>query len=496
MNPREAVVSILRRWPYVVAGVLVGALAGYLASLLTPPTYRASISMYISAQYPGDNASAAYQGSLLTAQRIASYTQLVESTRVGGQVARNLGLPDSPSQVAEYISASAVPDSVLLNIDVRTNDPQKSVSIANAAADEFSRLVAELERPLDSNRPPIVVARTVEAAVPPAPQVSPNTFLNLVVGAFVGILIGMAVAWWRASLDTTLRSSATLAEVSGAPVLGTIPQDTQVREDSSMVLREGSSITGESLRELRTNLQFVNIESDSKVIAITSCAPGDGKTFTSINLAHALAIAGFRTLLIEADLRRPRISSRLGLESNVGLTTVLTRRAQLSDCLQLVAGALNVLTSGELPPNPSELLGSNSMFSLVEEAKGRFDYVMIDTPPVLAVTDAAQLSPSVDAALLVCRWGETTRNMLGDSVAALRKVDLQLAGCVFNGAPLQRRSYQYGSYYSDAMTPSPDGASAARTTANESQAATTELRGSPPASAAYPSRPTPGPRRS
>ena len=205
----------------------------------------------------------------------------------------------------------------------------------------------------------------------------------------------------------------------------------------------------EALRQLRTNLQFVDVDQPVKTLVITSAIPGEGKSSTACNLALLFAETGRRVLLIDADLRRPRIADYFGLEGAVGLTTILAGRATPEDVVQPWSDGLWVLPSGFVPPNPSELIGSRHMADLLGGFREAFDMVILDCPPLLPVTDGAVAAARADGALLLARAGKTTSTQITAAVNALHKVDARLLGCVFNmvrsdgGDAYQYYNYRY-----------------------------------------------------
>jgi capsular exopolysaccharide synthesis family protein len=219
----------------------------------------------------------------------------------------------------------------------------------------------------------------------------------------------------------------------------------------------------EAFRVLRTNMQYVEVDHDQKVFVVTSALPAEGKSTTALNLAVTMAMAKHRVVLIEADLRRPQIASRLGLDDSVGTTSVLIGRVQLADALQEYEGiGLQVLASGPLPPNPSELLQSVAMEKLLQDLRDQFDVVIIDAPPLLPVTDAALLSAQADGALVVVRHSKTTRDQLAHAIERVEAVDAKVIGVVINMAPTKKSnsSYGYGYGYGYSYAPTQSAATA------------------------------------
>jgi capsular exopolysaccharide synthesis family protein len=196
------------------------------------------------------------------------------------------------------------------------------------------------------------------------------------------------------------------------------------------------STRAEAYRQLRTNLMFSNVGKKLQAIVVSSAVSGEGKSTTAVNLATVLAETGRPVLLVDADLRRPSVAGYLDIEGGAGLTNVLAGQLSLDDAIQKWGnGGLHVLASGTLPPNPSELIGSERMATLMAELRTRFDVIVIDTPPVLPVTDAAVAAAHADGVVLVVRHGKTDRERVAMAAQGLRAVDAHIAGTVLNAVP-------------------------------------------------------------
>jgi len=440
---------ILReRWLIVLALVLVGVLAAGAVWYLRPQEYTARLTMYVSAQ-TADSAQSAYQGAQLSQQRVTSYVELVASPRVTEEVGRRLGLAISTDDLAEQIKASSALDSVLVDVAVTDTSPQRAADIANAVGQVFSGLVTELERPTTPGVQPPVAVRVVQPAPVPAIPSSTSLPVALALGLIAGLGLGIAGALARSALDTSVKSPDHLRDATGAPNLGFIAFDPQTPKRPLTVHEDPHSPRSEAFRQLRTNLQFVDVDHPRKVVVVTSSLPAEGKSTTLANLAIAMSSAGYRVLAIEADLRRPKLADLLGLDRAVGLTSVLAGRVHAGQAIQHWPGGIDVLASGPLPPNPSELLASQQMATLLADLRERYDAVLIDTPPLLPVTDAAAIAPATDGVILVCRYKETRRDQLRTAVQALESVSATVLGTVFSMVPASGpRAYaQYNSYY-------------------------------------------------
>ncbi|MDX6228574.1 MAG: tyrosine-protein kinase, partial [Frankiales bacterium] len=321
-------------------------------------------------------------------------------------------------------------------------------AIANAVADQFGKLVNDLETPQGSATSPVKVSTVQKASVPTAP-VAPNKKVDVALGLLLGLALGIGIAVLLDVLDTSVKSAEDLEAISESAVLGVIGFDSDAAKSPLIVQTDPHSPRAEAFRQLRTNLQFVDIDHPVKSIVITSSIPQEGKSTTTANLAITLAQAGLKVVLVEADLRRPKLMQYLGVEGAVGLTSVLIGRVTLDDALQPWGnGSLMVLPSGPTPPNPSELLGSQGMADLIASLEQQADIVLVDAPPLLPVTDAAVLAKICDGALLIVRHGATTREQVTRAAESLRVVDAHLIGNVLNMAPAKGPdAYGYGYAY-------------------------------------------------
>jgi capsular exopolysaccharide synthesis family protein len=293
-----------------------------------------------------------------------------------------------------------------------------------------------------------------------ASQIGIGTRQKVTIGLLVGLLLGVAVAFFLEYLDQTIKSSGDVERVLDIPVLGLIPLDPRGprggrgdgRRRGSLPLISRASPddpTSEAYRALRTNVTFVGVEKRAlQLICVTSPGPGEGKSTTAANLAITLAQQGAHVLLVDADLRRPLVHRAFNLVQEPGLTDILVGTAALREAVRPnVIPNLDVLPGGALPPNPSELLGSEAMHRLLDELRGSYDTVIFDTPPALAVTDATVLGASADAIILVLRAGETEEAAALRALEIFRRVQARVAGTVLNGVEKQRdRYYRYYNY--------------------------------------------------
>jgi len=433
------------RWRLVVVAALLGLAAGAAATALSSVAYEARAQLFVST--PGEGAAGLQQGGQFAQQRVKSYAEVIDSPMVTQPVIAQLGLGLSPTQLADKIEASAPLNTVLIDVTVRDSSPVGAQRIANAVAQQFSTVVDTLERSSTGDAPDVKVSVVREAELPGA-AVSPRPPLNLALGLLVGLAVGVGAALLQDVLDTTVKGPTEIQDRLGLPTLGLITFDQEAAKRPLIVQSSPHSSRAEAFRQLRTNLQFIDVDNPPSSIVLTSALPQEGKSTTTCNLAIALGQAGLRVALVEGDLRRPRLAEYLGIEGAVGLTDVLVGRAGLEDVLQPWGdGQLVVLPSGPTPPNPSELLGSQQMQDLLKDLEGRVDLVLLDAPPLLPVTDGAILASQASGAIVVLRSGRTTREQAQRATETLRDVGAHIYGVVLNMVPASGPSgYGYGYY--------------------------------------------------
>lgn len=440
----DYLVLLRRRWVALLLCALLGGGLGAVSTLDQPDTYRAEATVFLSLDR-GSSVSELAQGSTYTQGIIQSYVLLVDTPTVLQPVVDELGLDTTPQRLARSVSATSPVDTVIIKIGATDTSPQRAADVANAVAAQLGVAVGALEPSSTSSEERFKIT-TVAPATPPAYAVAPRRKLTAAMGLVLGLGLAVAFVVLRELLDTKVRDEEDVALVTESPVLGAIRE--RQSSEPEVVPFEGSagSPRAESYRRLRSNVQFLNLDGGSQVVVVTSSSAGEGKSTTAVNLAVTMADAGARVLLVDADLRRPTIAKILGLVPDAGLATVLSGRAALADVLQPVGPQrLDVLTAGEVPPNPNELLGSAHMGELLTAAREQYDVVVLDSPPLLPVSDAAVLAARADGALLVVNGSMATRKHVSTSIQSLFMARARLMGVVLNRVKGQSESpYYYG----------------------------------------------------
>ncbi len=445
MTLRQYLQVLRARWYVVVAGLIIGGVvAGSYVGTATKK-YTAHAQLFVSTSGQSDLSQLSAGGSFVQDQ-VKSYASVATTPSLTRPIITQLDLPYTTDQLAAEISASAPLNTVLINLSVTDRDPVRAAAIANAVATRLTTYIGQLETPIGQSASPVKATVTQDAQTPGGPS-SPNKKLDLALGLVVGLVVGVGIAVGLETLDNRVGGHHDVAHVAQAPVVGLIGEDAHVKTKPLILLDDAFSARAEAFRQLRTNIRFLGVDSLLRSVVVTGSLEAEGKSLTAANLAVALAQAGERVTLVDADLRRPSVAATFGLPAGVGLTSVLVGQVGLADALQTWREdlPLRVLTSGPTPPNPSELLGSQRLVELIDELLTTSDIVLFDSPPLLPVTDATLLARATDGALVVARARSTRVGQLAAAVGALRSADAHVLGVIINRIP-RKRGGAYSSY--------------------------------------------------
>ncbi len=509
LDLRDYLNVIVARKGIIIRTVVVAALVALIWSLLQAPVYEGEAKLLISETGSsselfsslGLDISSQAERGLQTQVQLMQVRPLLENT------IRELDLGMTPEELAAQVQITAVGQTNIVTVTARDGDAETAAAIANTLADEFvawsreyrresiQAAADEVEARLDVARNDILdlgrriqdegksdelsaelaiatgnyttlatkleelrisaqletgSGRVVSPAVVSDEPVEPTPARNAILGVMVGIIIGLGFAFLYEYLDNTIKSSDEAEKLLGVPVLGIIPAEKYEKDEQrrASIITNPSSAAAEAYRVLRNNLDFMNFQHDLKTLLITSAAPAEGKSTVAANLAAGLSQAGKKVVLVACDFRKPTTAQFFGVKNLIGLSDVLTGAHSLKSALQRPMDNLDllVLTSGKLPPNPSELLGSEKMRAVLDELKEWADWVIIDTPPLLAVADGAAVARYTDGVLLVTKATSSTREAVKKAGEMLEAAGGRTIGSVVwdLDATGTRTSYGYG----------------------------------------------------
>lgn len=431
--------------------VVFAAVCAY--TLLVPPKYSATAQVFAtysdSAANSGDISTVNNASSYISNQ-IKSYPTLATTESVLQPVIDDLGLNTTVEDLAKELTVTNPTDTAFVNITAETDDAQQATSIANSVAKSLSSVVENSLYAADQKSP--VKLSLVQQAQEPTSPSSPKVALNMAIGIVAGLIVGVFVALIKDLLSTKVQESRDLQEVIDAPIMGRIPEDEALKQPVPVVVSAPSSSIAEEYRRVRTNLSFTTPAegTNARLIVISSVSPNEGKTTMSVNIAAALAENGASVLLIDADLRHPSVANKLSLEGNAGLAHVLSGQASVKDVVQRYwKPNLHIMPAGPKPPNASALLNSVLMKELLKQALAQYDYVLIDTSPMIVANDAAVFGTMGNGIVLVSGRDVTDKRELRDIAAQLNTLEVAVTGFVFNFDKETKKTSNYGNYYYD-----------------------------------------------
>ncbi|MDR2999346.1 MAG: polysaccharide biosynthesis tyrosine autokinase [Microbacterium sp.] len=446
MELRDYTRALKRHWIAIVVMALLGVGAGFGWAWAQTPVYQADASGLIQVKATAGTVMAPGQGDSLAKTKVPTYLEMAQWRQVAEQVAQQLDLKTPPQSLIQMVTVTNPEGTAIIKVTAQGDTPEAARNLAEAWVKGLIVVIDQTEGDGASGSSSANIVLAESAALPTSP-VFPDKRMAMLVGGVLGLGAGIAFAMARAISDRRIRSTDDVEKRLGVPVVGALPDASTLADGHRLYRNDGTAAPGkatkadfairESLRMLRTNLQFMDVDHPPRTIVVTSALPGEGKSTMASNLAGALSAAGQKVVLIDGDLRRPTIAATMGVTADIGLTDVLAGRVRLADVLHRVPEMPNLvmLGAGTLPHNPSELLGSDRMHELLTDLS-QHAIVIVDAPPLLSVTDAAVLTHRADGALIVASVGKTTYDLVDKAIDALEKIHGRVLGIVLNKVPM------------------------------------------------------------
>ena len=464
-------------WEKVWSISTVSAICAVIMLLVTlfaiVPQYEASAMFYVNNNSfsVGDASLSISSGDLVTSRGLVeSYIVILKTRETLNDVIDYSGVDVTYSQLKGMISAAAVNETEIFQVIVTSEDPNEAEKIANAIAYILPKRISSIIEGTS--------AKVVDAAVVPSKPSSPSYTKNTVLGFVLGFLLSTGIVVLQEIFDITIREEEDIAQCCELPILAAVPDMSahskggyyygykskgeskgssgHGKQETKQPTLFGSSISfaaSEAYKLLRTKLQFSFADgSTSHVIGLSSALSGEGKSLTAVNLAYTLSQLDKKVVLIDCDMRRPTLAEKLTIRKKPGLSSYLTGQLGADELLQYCnipkdEQAFHVIAAGECPPNPIELLSSRKMEHMLNNLRKRYDYIILDLPPVGEVSDAMSIANQTDGILLVARQNYCNRPALGDAVRQFQFIDTKLLGLVFNCTSEHSGKYYRKGYY-------------------------------------------------
>lgn len=429
MTIREFLGVLRRRWTTVALVILLAIGGAALVTMRAPKVYMATSQVYLSAD--DSPTEPGYQQVAIASNDLNTYVAVLngQSPYVIDPLLTSLALrPGEWVQVSGAVSEGTP----LIDLTASASSADLAARAANALGPQLAK-VAPRFSPLLQATKRAVTSNTVRPATAPTQPASPDLTRNLMLGALSGLLLGIGLAFIRHLSDTKVRGEADIRPLTSAPILAQLPLTRGATDAMPAMRSDPHGMLAEATRRLRTNLLFVDVTTAQHSVVVTSPMPGEGKTSTAVNLSIAMAAAGQRVLLIDGDLRKPSVARQLSLDDGVGLTSVLLGRVTVEEAIQSFGdSSLDILAAGQIPPNPSELLGSVPMEMLFHDLKSRYDFVVIDSPPLVPVVDATIMEKLAGNLLLVVAADRTSKRDLATAFRTLTASGAAISGVALN----------------------------------------------------------------
>lgn len=421
--------------------ILCTGISGVVSFYIFAPVYQTYTTLMIGRpqEYAG---KIEYDDVLLNQKLVSTYGEIVKSRIIADELIEKLKLNLTYEKLGKKINVTLLKDTEIIKISVKDKDRKMAAKIANEIAGVFIKYVAQIMH--------IENIQIIDKAEVPLKPIKPRPIINMIVTFIVASMISTCAVIIREYLDNTIKSSEEIEKKFNLPVVGIVPKllkaqgNNSKNNDKIIIHKDQNPLIIEAFRTLRTNIQFSGIDKALKNILITSSIAAEGKTVTSINLAYSISRTEKKVILIDCDLRKPKIHDYFDILNSTGLTTALATKIDYKNFIQVIyEGKLDLLTSGPIPPNPSELLGSKRMQLLLERVKQDYDVVILDSPSAGIVTDAAVLSTKVDGTIFVCEVGRTEMEEVNTAKAALENVNANIIGVILNKVAIEKGTYYY-----------------------------------------------------
>lgn len=447
---RELFYLALKRWYIIVICFLVATGSSFaINQYYLKPVYKAQATLFLGKE-SDKLSSLSFADIQLNNQLVTDYRELLKSNLVAKNINEKLGV--NIAMFKNNVNVQTVKDSRIFSISYEDTNPKLATDVVNELALVIKQMASDIIE--------VKNVKIIDIANEPTVPIKPNKTKNIGMGAILGLISGAALIFISSIIDHTFKRTEEVERRLNLNVIGAIPKfeggkrgkqkkkNQKLLEDDYLknliAKNDPKAAASEAFREIRTNLHYTSVDKEIKTIVVTSPSMGDGKTVTAVNLAVVLAKSGKNVIIIDADLRKPKVHHYFGIKNTEGLTNILADEKEVTKKkYSSVEGIsnLNIITSGPIPPNPAEILSSKKMQQFLEQLANAYDIIIIDSPPVGQVTDAAILSGICDGTILVIASNQTKIEMAVRAKKALDSVNANTIGAILTKMDTGRNSY-------------------------------------------------------
>lgn len=420
--------------PMVFAGI------GAVVSIyLIQPVYESSTTLIVREDKDAEE-KISISDVNLSKSLVYTYAEMAKSYTVLDNTAKTLNIDKLDGN---SITVSPVKDTQILKVAVQNTDPVMARNIADTLVHEFT---LEIQRITKTNN-----VAVVDYARLPMWPVKPNIIMNTAIAGILGFMVILLIVFLKEYFDNTAKTEKDIENILGLSILGAVPNfnhGSKLSYGKFLIKDNPSSPTAEAYRKITTNIEFSNVDNEIKTIMVTSAKQDEGKTTTICNLATVMTELNKSILLIDLDLRKPAVHKQFNLSNKTGLTDLLINKDDYKSYLHNISTGLDVITTGMVPANPAEIINSRTLKELIKEMAAEYDYILLDTPPVMLVSDPITISTYTNAVILAIEHGKTEKDHAKKAVNSLKQVNANIIGVVFNNMPFSNKNnyYYYKSY--------------------------------------------------
>lgn len=441
----ELIYVLKRKWYIILVCVIVSMTLAYTTTkYYIQPVYSAEATLFLGKE-KDKIGSLSLTDLQASNQLIIDYREIIKSKLVTKAVMEQLELKMDYNQFISNTEVTTIKDSRIFKIKFESEDPEFATRVVNELAQIIVKMAADIVE--------VKNVKIIDLAEKPKAPVSPNLNTNVGIAGILGLMVSVFGIFLIEYLNSTFKKPTDIERNLGLNVLGSIPNFWTKRKknskldklkDSLITIVNPGSPSSEAFRELRTNIQYKEVDNNIKTILITSGNKSDGKSTTAVNLAVVMAQSGKNVLILDCDLRKPTVNDYFGMQNAKGVTNLLLGDESVEILKVEEIDNLSVLPSGPIPPNAADLIGSNKMKNLMEILKDRFDLIIVDSPPVGLVTDAAILAKLTDSVIFTLLHDETSVEIAKKGVKALKNVNANVIGAVMGKIDVKMG---YSAYY-------------------------------------------------